>query len=425
MEYKLTKLKNGVRVLTVPMPSLVSATICVWVKTGSRLENRKVVGISHFLEHMVFKGSPKYPSAKIVSETIDSMGASNNAGTSKEWTNFWIKTSIDNLDKAFDILADVVLNPLLKESDIERERQVIFQEMAMYEDTPMIDIGEVFEENIFNGNSLEARIIGTRNSLDKVSKKTFIEYRAKHYKSENIVVSVSGGINDKEVLKLSQKYFGTVKKGNDRESNYDEFVKRERKDKVTLKNKKTDQAHFILGFLTEGRDYKNRFAQGILSTILGSGMSSRLFTEVREKRGYAYSIHSSIDRYVGVGSFDVYAGVQIDKIEEAIKIIINEIFEVSSKKKKISANELKKAKNYIKGKLALSLEDSAAVGSYFATQVMFNKSVLTPSEIYEKIENVKLDQVYEEAKKIFDKTGVYLSIIGPYTDKGKLEKLIM
>lgn len=427
MEYQLVRLENGVRVLTTPMPSLVSATICIWVKTGSRFENERVAGISHFLEHMVFKGGSRYPSAKIVSETIDSMGAVNNASTSKEWTNFWIKTGSDNLEKSFDVLADVVLHPLLKPSDIERERQVIYQEMAMYEDMPIVDIEDEFEQNIFKGNPLNRKIIGSHISLEKINKREFERYREKYYKSENIIVSVSGGVKKKEVLDLAKKYFGKIEKGNSSEEGLGKFTEKDEKDRVTLKTKKTDQAHFILGLLTEGRDYENRFVQGVLSVILGQGMSSRLFTEVREKRGLAYSVRSSIERYVGVGSFNVYAGVQVGKIDEAIKVVLDQLFGLGGKKMKIFDKEFKKAKNYLKGKLALSLEDSSVVGSFFATQVMFNKEILTPKEIYKKVDGIRLGEVYAEAEKIFDKSGVYLSVIGPYNKQNltRFEKLIL
>jgi predicted Zn-dependent peptidase len=427
MEYKLSKLKNGVRVLTVPMPSFESATITVWIKTGSANEERGVNGISHFLEHMVFKGSPKYPSAKIVSETIDSLGAENNAGTSKEWTNFYIKTASINLEKAFDVLADVVLRPLLKDDEIDRERNVIYEEIAMYEDTPMMDIGEKFESLIYQGSSLGWKIAGDKTTLPNINHDTFESYRSQKYHAENVVISVAGGVSQSEVTELARKYFSDLEPDKTHVPYQTAILKNrnlEIKDRIYLKSKTSDQAHLIIGFLTEGRGYKGRFAQSILTAILGKGMSSRLFTEVREKRGLAYGVRASIDRYQDVGTFDVYAGVTVSKIDEAIKVILNELYGITDRKKKIGRKEFKKAKSYLKGKLALSLEDSGSVGDFFAEQVLFDKEILVPKDLYEGLDKISIPDIYEEAEKLFKKDSVYLAIIGPYEKTDNFVKLL-
>lgn len=429
MKYNLEILPNKVRILTVPMPSNESSTITIWVKTGSRFEEKKINGISHFLEHMVFKGSPKYPSAKIVSETVDAMGAENNAGTSKEWTNFWIKTANINLEKAFDVLADTVLNPLLKQEEIDRERGVIYQEIAMYEDTPIMSIGEEFEELIYKGSTLGWKISGNKESLVNVNHDEFESYRQKHYIGQNLLVSVAGGADESKVEELTKKYFSEIfnqKVGFKGLSPKAPFKGQafKKSDRVGLKTKKTDQGHLMFGFLTEGRGYAGRFAQSVLTTILGRGMSSRLFTEVRERRGLAYSVRASIDKYIDTGTFDVYAGVELKKIDEAIKVIIDQIFGLTPHKYKIEKKEFEKAKSYLKGKLALSLEDSSAVNDFFSEQVLFDKEVLTPKDIYKRIDGVSLGEVYEEAKKLFKKEGSYLTVIGPYSEKARFEKLI-
>src|SRR3989344_3797552 len=441
MKYNLTKLKNGVRVLMVPMPSNESSTITIWVKVGSRFEEERVAGISHFLEHMVFKGSPKYPGARIVTEAIDSLGAENNAGTSKEWTNFYIKTANINLEKAFDILADTVLNPQLLQEEIEKERGVILQEIAMYEDTPIMSIGEEFEKLIYEGSSLGRKIAGDEKSLVNIDHGEFKNYRRKHYIAENILVSVAGGADTKKVRGLAEKYFselapqvfdpeaqtrrGEALKGSPLQGNSSIRGRTSNKaERVFLKEKKTDQTHLILGFLCEGRGYKGRFAQSVLTTILGRGMSSRLFTEVREKRGLAYSVHASQDRYADIGSFDVYAGVKTDKAEEAIKVVLDQIYGISEKKYEVDKKEFAKAKSYLKGRLALRLEDSDAVNDYFSEQVLFDKEILTPKEVYKKVDEVEVDEVYAEAKKIFKKDGVYLTVIGPYNSSDQFTKLL-
>lgn len=425
MDYKLTKLKNGVQVLTVPMPSFESATITVWVKTGSRFENPRVNGISHFLEHMVFKGGKKYSSAKAVSEAIDGLGAENDAGTSKEWTNFWIKTASINLEKAFDILADVTLNPLLLDKEIDRERNVIYEEIAMYEDTPLMDIPEKFESLIYAGTSLSWQIAGDKKSLSNINHDEFEIYRKEKYHAENILICVAGAFDENKVDELTKKYFSAVTSGPKKEENDLVLLPKTTEERVLLKTKNnSDQAQLMLGFLTKGKGYEGRYAQAVLSSILGGGMSSRLFTEVREKRGFAYSVYANTERYIGVGSFYVRAGVNVGKIDEAIKVVLNELYGMADKKKKISKKEFEKAKSYLKGKLALSLEDSQSVGDFLVDQVLFDLEIKTPKDIYKKLDKVTIDDVYSEAEKLFSPNGCNLAVIGPYKNREKFVQLL-
>jgi predicted Zn-dependent peptidase len=278
MNYKLHTMPSGLRIITVPMPSLESVTLTVWVKTGSRNEEKRVGGISHFLEHMVFKGSPKRPTAKDISQAVDAIGGEFNAGTSKDWTNFYIKASKQNLETAFDVLSDMVLNPLLKSTEIEREKGTIIQEIRMYEDTPIMRIGEVFEELAFKGNSLGWDTAGSEASVKAIKRNDFVSYRNMYYHAENMLVTVSGGFDEKGVLKLVNKYFSPVKPLKKASFGGLEFKNKQKTPGFKLKTKKSEQAHLILGFMGEGREYPGRFAQGILSVIMGGGMSSRLFT---------------------------------------------------------------------------------------------------------------------------------------------------
>jgi predicted Zn-dependent peptidase len=296
MDYKLHTMPSGLRVVTVPMPGLESVTLTIWVKTGSRNEDKKVGGISHFLEHMVFKGSPKRPTAKDISQAVDAIGGEFNAATSKDWTNFYIKAAKENLETAMDVLSDMVLNPLMKSDEIEREKGTIIQEIRMYEDTPMMHIGEIFEGLIFSGNPLGRDTAGTETSVKGIQRNDFVSYRKMHYYPENMLVTVAGGINESAVLKLVEKYFVSVKPFKGTTFKNQEFINKQTKAQFKLQTKKSEQAHLILGFTGEGRGYPERFAQSILSVILGGGMSSRLFIEVRERRGLAYSVRTSADR---------------------------------------------------------------------------------------------------------------------------------
>jgi predicted Zn-dependent peptidase len=391
-----------------------SSTITIWVKTGSRNETKEIRGISHFLEHMVFKGSKKRPSAKEIAVVIDSIGGEFNAGTHKEWTNFYIKARNEALPTAFDVLSDMVLNPLLKSEDIEREKGVILEEMAMYEDTPMIKIGEVFENLIYEDSSLGRDIIGTRDSIKNAKRADFVRYRKIHYGIDNLLITVAGGVKEKDVLKLAEKYFGSLKNNN--KEKVKKFKKSQKKPKVLLSSKKKEQAHLILGFLGNQMGNKDRFVESVLAVILGQGMSSRLFTEVREKRGLAYSVKTTVDCYTDAGYIGTYAGVDIKRINKAIKVVLNEHYQLASGEKVITENELKKAKEYIKGHLALSLEDTRAVGSFFGIKELLLGRIDTPEDIYKGIDKVNINEILRVAKEFFVPERLNLAIIGPYKE---------
>ena len=422
MDYKLTKLENGIRVITVPLPNLESATVTVWAGVGSRFEDKEIGGISHFLEHMVFKGSKKRPSAKLISEAIDAFGGEFNASTSKDWTNFYIKARSAKIDTAFDVLSDMVLNPLLKSSDIEREKGVIIEEIGMYEDTPIAKIDDIFEQLIFRDHELGRDVIGTRKSVKNIKRSDFTTFRKTHYGSGNIVVTVSGGIKEKDVLKLCNLYLSEVKpsKGKDIEK----FESKQKNPVVLLKNKAQEQAHFMLGFLANPRGHNKRFSETVLSAVLGGGMSSRLFTEVREKRGLAYAVKSSIDRYNDIGHFSTYVGADIRRIDEAIKVTLDEHYKLAEKKVKITKPELKKAKEYLKGHLALSLEDTKAVNAFFGVRELLLGEIETPDEVYKRIDKVNTDEVYDIAKELFVPERLNLAIIGPFKDEKRFERIL-
>lgn len=422
MDYKLHTLKNGLRVITVPIPTLESATVTVWVGVGSRYETSRTLGLSHFLEHMTFKGSKKRPSAKEIAEAIDSIGGEFNASTSKEWTNFYIKTRAANIDIAFDVLSDMVLNPLLKEQDIKREKGVIVEEMGMYDDTPVWKISDLFENLIFKGSELGKDIIGTKNTVKSMKRNDFDLYRKIHYGSNNIVVTVAGGIETNNINKLAEKYFGNVKKK--KKKGIKEINTKKKRDQVLVSSKQKEQAHFILGFPASKRGSKNRFSEQVLATILGKGMSSRLFTEVREKRGLAYSVKASKEHYADIGYIDVYAGVDPKRIEEAIKVILDQIYGIAEGKYPIKKKEIKKAKEYVKGHMALALEDTKSVNLFFGIRELLLNKIETPKQVYKKVDKVSMDDIVNVAGNIFKPDCIFLSIIGPYKEKSKFKKLI-
>ena len=422
MDYRLDKLSNGIRIITVEMPTLESATVTYWVGVGSRYEPKNVSGLSHFLEHMVFKGSKKRPSAKEISEAIDAIGGEFNASTSKEWTNFYIKARYGVIETAFDVLSDMVLNPLLKVEEIEKEKGVILEEMAMYEDTPMAKIEDIFERTIFPGNPMGRDVIGTRSTVSSILQKDFVRYRETYYGSNNFVVTVAGGIKRNDVLKLAEKYLGSMKIKPKKEIN--RFKSTQKGPKVLLESKKNEQGHLILGFLGKERGHEDRFSEAVLDSILGGGMSSRLFIEVRERRGLAYAVRTSSEHYKETGYLSTYAGVDLKRIDDAIKVILEEHYELASGKKPISEKELNKGKEYLKGHLALSLEDTKAVDGFFGIQELMLGKAETPSDVIAKIDKVTVDDVYALAKKFFKPERLNLAIIGPYKDSSRFEKLL-
>lgn len=421
MEYKISQLKNGLKVLIVPLKSLSSVTLTVWVKTGSRNEAENVAGISHFLEHMVFKGSEKRPSAKVIADELDSMGSEHNAATSKDWTKYYIKCRSNDLEKAFDILSDLTLNPIFSQNEIEKEKGSIIEEIKMYEDTPMYHIGDVFEELVYQGTPLGRDIAGSKETVSNMKRSDFLKYRDSYYFSQNMLVTVAGSVDEKEVLNLSQKYFGDLKSG---ESHQEELDLVQSGPKFKLSQKEKEQVHVILGFLADGRKYKNKYAQTILATILGGGMSSRMFSEVREKRGLAYAVRTSMDRYIDTGYIGTYAGLDTKRSLEGVKIILEEHYKVVNGKEPIKESEVKKAKEFLKGHLALSLEDTSDVSSFFGEQQLFMDKVLTPKEVFKKIDSVSLEEINFEARRLFVPERLNLAVIGTFPKPVDFDKIL-
>ncbi len=423
MKYAKSVLKNGLRVITIPMPSLESVTVSVWIKTGSRNENTKNNGVSHFLEHMFFKGTTNRPSAKQIAEEIDQIGGVQNAGTAKEYTEYYIKCRSSEIEVAFDLLSDMTLNSLLDAKEIEREKGTIIEEIRMYEDTPMMAIGEVFEGLIYGGHPLGMDIAGTEKTVSEMKRQDFLDYRSNFYHAENMIITVAGGVDEKSVLELSQKYFSKLITKKD-ELIVNNYKNTQTAPKIKLHAKKKEQTHVILGFIADGKNYQYKYAQTLLATILGGGMSSRMFTEVRERRGLAYSIRTSMDRYTDIGYLGTYAGLDTKRAVEAVKVMLDEHFKITNNKSQITKEELKKSKEFLKGHLALALEDTSDVSGFFGDQELFSEKVLTPEEVFEKIDKVTMDEVNLEAKRLFVPERLNIAIIGPYDNDDEFKKIV-
>jgi len=286
-------------------------------------------------------------------------------------------------------------------------------------------IPDVFEGVMFDGNPLGWDTAGTPKTVKAITREDFLRYRGAHYHPEQMMVSIVGGIDEKKVTGLVEKYFSSLAPFKDRVFKGEEFVSKQTKPQFKLQTKKSEQTHLILGFTSEGRGYEGRFAQSVLSTILGGGMSSRMFIEVRERRGLAYSIQTGMNRYQEVGYISTYAGVDVAKADEAVAVILEQYFGLRDSRFKIQDSELLKAKEYLKGHLALALEDTKDVTAFFGDQALFGKEILTPEEAYRRVDKVTISDVLAEAKKLFTKDRLNLAIIGPYNNKGKFDKLLI
>ena len=419
-------LKNGLSVILVDTKTFPTFTAMLLVGAGSRFENKKNNGIAHFFEHMAFKGSKKYPNALILSSMIEGLGGVFNAFTTKDHTGYWIKAPISYFETVIDVLADMIQNPLLLEEEIEREKGVIIEEINMYEDQPQYKVWELFEEMIFKNHPLGYPTTGYKETVSKFTRKTFLEYMKDLYKPNNTVLVVTGGlsINQKSKIKnqndiskfkifleIIEKKFSSWSDG--QKVSYLEFCDTQDLPQILIKTKKTEQAHLVLGYRGLNYTHPKRYVQSVLMTILGGGMSSRLFYQLRERRGLCYYVHSGSEPFSETGYVYTRAGLTVDtkKINEAIKLIIAEHQKIANDD--LKDDEIKKAKEMIKGQLVLSLEDSHNLASFFGRKLMFEGKIVKPQEVIKKIDEISKEEIVDLAKKLFVKEKLNLTLLSP------------
>jgi predicted Zn-dependent peptidase len=427
MNFKKTILSNGLRVLTIPMPSFESATVMVMVGAGSRYETKINNGISHFLEHMAFKGTQKRPNALDISTMIDGIGGEFNAFTGKETTGFYVKSAADKVEISLDVLSDMIMHSKFDAKEIEKEKGVILEEINLYEDTPSRKIGDVYERLLYKDTPMGWDIAGEKDIILKIQREDFLTYMSSLYSAQNITVVVAGGINSLKIEELVNKYFGEMSRFNI--LGYKKIKEEQKKPELLIKQKKTEQVHVALGVRTVPLEHQDHYSLEVLASILGGGMSSRLFHEVREKRGLAYYVRSSSDHYRDCGSLVTAAGVDPKKAKEAISVMIEEYRKISNSTHsassgQISDQELTKAKEFLKGHLVLELEDSRSVAGFYAQQELLEKQIDNPAAILEKIEKVSVGDVKRVAKKYFVNEGLNLAIIGNFASGQEFENLL-
>ena len=407
---KKTTLKNGLRIITIPMKDTNSATILVMTKTGSRDEDKEINGISHFLEHMVFKGTKKRPNTLAIAEELDGVGGESNAATGPEETLYYAKVNGKHIDLALDVVSDIFLNPELREEDIERERGVIIEEINMYQDTPMSYVSVLFEKLLYEKENVGWNIAGEKKNILKFKRKDFLEYRKKHYTAKNTVVCVSGKIDSKKLIEKIKKDFSKINKQNPKKRNKIKETQKSPQDLIYYK--KTDQTHLCIGARAYNIFHPDKYALSLLSVILGGNMSSRLFMSVREKEGLAYYVKTTTEGYTDTGYIVTQAGVDNKRVERTIEIILNEYKKI--KEKGVSLGELTKAKEYVKGRAILGLESSDDMASFAASQEILTGNILTLKQKFEKINKVKESDIQKVAKEIFVPEKLNLALIGPF-----------
>lgn len=421
MKYDIHTLKNGLRVILVPMPESATATVIIMTGTGSRYENGKENGLAHFLEHMFFKGTKKRKDARAISGELEAVGSVYNAFTSKDQTAYFAKVSKRYLDTAIDVMSDMFLNSVLASKEITKERGTIIQEIDMYEDMPMKDIGDVFETLIFGAeHPLGRTTIGPKENIRRFNSKDFAEYLKRNYTPDNTVVCVAGSFSTPKVLAKIRREFGRVKRA--KRPVLVPFIDTQNGPRVFIKQKKTDQTQLMLGVHGYPYLHKDEYALAVLTTILGSGMSSRLFIEVREKRGLAYSVRAWAERYPDTGYFVVQAGIEHEKVKKVVETILTEFKKI--KRTKVSKAELEKAKSFIKGTLAISLETSDGVAGDAASSLIAIGKVRKLEEVLRNIDKVTAADIKRVACDILRTEKLNLAIIGPHLEKEKFIPLL-
>jgi len=412
-KYTLT---NGITVIEDPIVDAQSFTILVMFKTGSRNETPEIWGISHFFEHMAFKGTPTYPGADLLSKELDSLGAMYNAFTGKEYTGYYIKGSKKVLSRAIAIISEMTLSPIILEEEVDKERGTIIEELNMSEDDPRRKIYDYFEECIYENKQISQEIIGSKESLAGIHAAQIVDYHNRYYLAGNAVITVSG-FTPADLGEQLEKAFMALPTG---ETGYLPEIKEPRK-RVNISTKKTQQTHLALGFPGIDVHDQDRDVAQVLSTLLGGNMSSRMFSEVREKRGLAYYVKSYSDNMADAGCFVTFAGVNNEKAEEAIETILEVYRGVKSG---IPADELRRTKDYLIGITTLSYEDSEHRSETNAITQSYGLDYRSLDDKITAVEAITAEQVAALANKLFDESRLCLALIGPFQDEQKFAKIL-
>jgi predicted Zn-dependent peptidase len=420
MKYNKTILENGLRVITVPMKDSPTVTVFVLVEAGSKYETKEVNGISHFLEHMCFKGTIKRPSSSDISTELDNIGSRYNAFTSQEYTGYYAKAQYSHADKLLDVISDMYLNPLFDEKEIEKEKGVIIEEINMREDLPQYKVQNLIIELVYGDQPAGWDITGPKENIKAISKADFITYRNKFYTSSGTTVVVSGNFDEAKMMENIRQVFGTMPKLE--KGTKVKVVEDQTKPEISLFKKETDQTHIILGVRTFNTYDKRDSIMDVLVGILDAGMSSRLFKKLRDEMGVCYYVSANQDAFTDHGLFTVSAGVDNKRVKEVITVILGELNRL--KNELVTPLELQKVKQNLAGTMYLGLESSDSLAQFYGGQEIMNEVIKNPEEIKLEIDRVTAEEVMALAREVFVDKGLNLAIVGRFEDKAEFADIL-
>ncbi len=418
--FKKIVLDNGMRVILVPQKDSLSTTVLVLVEAGSKYETKEINGVSHFLEHMCFKGTKKRPKPIDIAVELDSLGAAYNAFTAQEYTGYYAKVRSNHLDKALDIISDIYLNQIFDSQEIKKEKGVIVEEINMYEDDPKRKIWSIFMELLYGDQPAGWDIAGTKETVRNMRQADFFKYHQDNYVAKATIVVVAGSFNESEALDKVKNYFNGI-------STAEKISKEKTKESqsqpgIILKYKDTDQTHIVLGTRAFDVFDKRRYVLDILSGVLGGGFSSRLWRKIRDEMGAAYYVGCGDDLYSDHGYLVVPAGIDTSRVDEIISAILGELKRLVSEE--IGGKDLDLAKEHLIGDLVLGLETSNSLAGFYGGQEILTKKIITPEQLIEKLKSVSAKEVMDLAQDIFKNEKLNLAIIGPFKEKEKFEEIL-
>ena len=408
MKFNKQTLSNGLRLITVPMADNPSVTVLVVVEAGSNYETKETNGISHFLEHMVFKGTPTRPTASDISRELDSIGAQYNAFTSQEFTGYYAKAAARHTDKIIDVVSDMCINPLFDEKEIAKEKGVIIEELRMYRDLPQRQVHNVMTRLLYGDQPAGWEIIGTEDTIKSFTRDSFVKYRDENYVSSATTVIVAGTFDEKDMTAKIEKAFAKILSGP--KSGKLPVHESQKAPAIAVEAKETDQTHIVISFRTFSVNDPRIPAMSVMSAILGGGMSSRLFSKMRDELGICYYIRGSHDGMTDHGNFSISAGVDNSRVELAVKEILAECQRMASEP--VSAAELQKAKDYIAGNTMLELETSDSRAEFVGFDEAIKGKIEGPEEMIGKVNAVTAEDVQKLARSVFVNEGLNLALIG-------------
>jgi predicted Zn-dependent peptidase len=420
LEYQRTALPNGLRILTGPMPSTRSVAFSIYVGAGSRYETDPEAGISHLLEHLLFKGTTKRPTPQEISELIEGVGGVLNASTDRELTVYYAKVAAVHFDRAADVLTDMIRDPLIAATELEKERKVVIEELAAVEDSPGQIVDVLLDATMWPDQPIGRDVAGSAASVTAITRDATLDYMRRQYVPNNLVISVAGAVTHDEVVQRVSAALGDWAPG--APSAWFPVVDGQNAPRVVVQYKKTEQAHIEIAVHALSNQDPDRFALDMISVILGEGMSSRLFLELREKRALCYDVHSYASHYLDTGSFAVYAAVDPPKAAEATRALLDELAKVRDAG--VTEEELLKAKELSKGRLLLRMEDTRAVSGWLGGQEMLNGRVRTPDEVVALLEAVTGDDVRRVARRLVDEKRLTMAVVGPFKSDRRFAALL-